>query len=139
MAKKSAQGSRLRIVRDVLVFQIKCGLEAVLDVVLIPISLGAAALDLVLGHWRRPRVFHAVLRFGERCENWIDLWGVAPSDGEEPPSGAEAVMKSIEAVVRNPRTGPESIRTLRRWAALKLVGDDAAELLPRNRGDDVPR
>ena len=52
-------------------------MEAVLDITLIPVSLAAAALDLVLGNWRRPRWFHAVLRFGERCEHRIDLWGIA--------------------------------------------------------------
>jgi len=56
-------------VRDVVVFQVKLGMEAVLDIMLIPVSLAAAALDLVLGNWRRPRWFHAVLRFGERCEH----------------------------------------------------------------------
>jgi hypothetical protein len=95
----------LRILRDVIVFQVKCGLEAVLDVTLIPISLGAALLDLVFGNWRRPHLFHAVLR-------------------------------NLETVLRNPRTGPESVRTLRRWAALKLVGDDTAQLQPPARKED---
>ena len=54
-------------------------MEAVLDLTLIPVSLAAAGLDLVSGNWRQPRWFHAVLRFGERCERRIDLWGVAPA------------------------------------------------------------
>jgi hypothetical protein len=126
----------LRILRDVIVFQVKCGLEAVLDVTLIPISLGAALLDLVFGNWRRPHLFHAVLRLGERCEGWIDLWGVAPVDTEAPPGGVDAVLRNLETVLRNPRTGPESVRTLRRWAALKLVGDDTAQLQPPARKED---
>ena len=75
MTDKSDKGTRWRLLRDVVVFQIKLGMEAVLDITLIPVSLAAAGLDLLLGNWRRPRWFHAVLRFGERCEHWIDLWG----------------------------------------------------------------
>ncbi len=68
MTDKSDRVPRSRLLRDVAVFQIKLGMEAVLDITLIPVSLAAAALDLVLGNWRQPRWFHAVLRFGERCE-----------------------------------------------------------------------
>ena len=67
MTDKPKPGTRWRLLRDVVVFQIKLGMEALLDLTLIPVSLAAAALDLLLGNWRRPRWFHAVLRFGERC------------------------------------------------------------------------
>ncbi|HWJ05780.1 MAG TPA: hypothetical protein VNS57_08320 [Steroidobacteraceae bacterium] len=131
------QGSRWRIVRDVVVFQVKCGMEALLDVTLIPLSLAAAGLDLLLGNWRRPRCFHAVLRFGERCEDWINLWGVAatdPSSDAQHRRGADSVMHDIEALIRNPRTGPDAVRTLRLWAATKLAGDDRAAT--QSRGGD---
>jgi hypothetical protein len=136
MATSSHDGTRWQLARDVVVFQVKCGLEAVLDVTLIPISMAAAALDLVLGHWRRPRLFHAVLRFGERCEGWIDLWGVGNAGRDERPAGVDALMQNIEAVVRDPRTGPQSVRMLRRWAAMKLAGDDSHAPPPLDRKDD---
>jgi hypothetical protein len=126
MTSSGDRGSRWRIVRDVVVFQVKCGLEAFLDVTLIPVSLAAAGLDLVVGNWRRPRCFHAVLRFGERCEGWINLWGVPANDTEEFRRGAEAVMHDVEAVIRNPRTGPDAVKTLRQWAATKLAGERSA-------------
>jgi hypothetical protein len=85
MTNSVDRGTRWRLVHDVVVFQIKLGMESVLDIALIPVSLAAAGLDFVLGHWRRPRFFHAVLRLGERCEHWIDLWGVAPDAGEPGP------------------------------------------------------
>ena len=136
MAGTSNRGSRLRLVRDVVVFQTKLGLEALLDLTLIPVSLAAAGIDLLLGNWRQPRWFHAVLRFGERCERRIDLWGVA-DDGADPNTEIDAVMRGIETLMRNPRTGPQKVRELRRWAALKLTPGGDAEPLPPKRGDDA--
>jgi hypothetical protein len=126
MTTKPRQESRLRLARDVVVFQIKCGLEAILDLTLIPVSLAAAVLDLLLGNWRDPRWFHAVLRFGERCEQRINLWGVSSPAVTGAPADVDAVIRSVEALMRNPRTGPDKIRELRRWAALKLAPDDGA-------------
>jgi len=77
MATVSEQGTRWQLAHDVVIFQVKLGLEALLDIALIPVSLAAAGFDLVLGNWRQPHFFHAVLRLGEQCEDWIDLWGVA--------------------------------------------------------------
>jgi hypothetical protein len=127
MTDQSDQDTRWRLVRDVAVFQIKLGMEAVLDLTLIPASLAAAALDLLLGNWRRPRWFHAVLRFGERCEHRIDLWGVAAPGVDAPQSEADAVLRSIETLIRNPRTGPDKVRELRRWAAKKLGPSDDSD------------
>ena len=121
MTDKSDHGSRWRLLRDVVVFQVKLGMEAVLDITLIPVSLAAAALDLVLGNWRQPRWFHAVLRFGERCEHRIDLWRVATPGADAPQSEVDAVLSNIETLIRNPRTGPDKVRELRRWAATKLA------------------
>ena len=133
MTDPVVRGTRWQLARDVVVFQVKLGLEAVLDITLIPISLAAAAVDFVLGNWRRPRLFHGVLRFGERCETWIDLWGVRPAGTEAEQGSVDAVMRSIETVVRNPRTGPDSVRMLRRWAATKLAGDDVDGMPPTDR------
>jgi len=123
MANNSDQGSRWQLLRDVVVFQIKLGMEAVLDLTLIPVSLAAAGLDLLLGNWRRPRWFHAVLHFGERCEQRINLWGVATPGVDTPEAEVDAVLRRIESLIRNPRTGPDKVRELRRWAANKLAPD----------------
>jgi hypothetical protein len=137
MTGKPKRGSRLRLARDVIVFQVKLGMEALLDITLIPVSLAAAGVDLLLGNWRQPRWFHAVLRFGERCERRIDLWGVPAAEGTTPNTEIEAVMRSIETLMRNPRTGPQKVRELRRWAALKLAPGGDAEPPPPKRGDDT--
>ena len=136
MTADSNRGSRWRLARDVAVFQVKLGLEAMLDLTLIPVSLAAAGLDLLLGNWRRPRWFHAVLRFGERCERRIDLWGVG-KDASVADADVAAVLRSIETLVRQPGTGPQKVRELRRWAAMKLApgGDDRPN--PPGKGGDA--
>lgn len=126
MTDQAPSPSRWRLVRDVVVFQIKCGLEAVLDLTLIPVSLAAAGLDLVFGNWRRPRWFHRVLRFGERCEARINLWGVADTASVGPRDDVDMLMRGIETVMRNPRTGPDKVRELRRWVATRIAPMDNA-------------
>jgi hypothetical protein len=138
MTDDSDNGSRWRLLRDVVVFQVKLGMEAVLDITLIPVSLAAAGLDLLLGNWRRPRWFHAVLRFGERCEHRIDLWRVAKPGVDARPSEVDAVMRSIETLIRNPRTGPDKVRELRRWAATKLAPSGDGNPQPPDRRNDLP-
>ena len=138
MTAESGRGSRWRLIHDLIVFQVKLGLEALLDLTLIPVSLAAAGLDLLLGNWRRPRWFHAVLRFGERCERRIDLWGAGAARVGDPDSEVDAIVRGIETLLRNPRTGPQKVRELRRWAATKLApgGDDEP---PTPHSGDGPR
>ena len=131
MTDQSDHETRWRLLRDVVVFQIKLGMEAVLDLTLIPVSLAAAAMDFLLGNWRRPRWFHAVLRFGERCEHRIDLWRVATPGMDAPQSEVDAVLHSIETLIRNPRTGPDKVRELRRWAATRLAPSSDGEVPDR--------
>ncbi len=138
MTDRPKEDSRWRIVRDVVVFQTKLGMEAVLDITLIPVSLAAAALDLLLGNWRRPRWFHAVLRFGERCEERINLWGVAPTGTDASQSEVDALLRNIETLILRPGTGPEKVRELRRWAATKLAPGGDGDPEPPHRRNDFP-
>ena len=139
MTDKPEQGTRWRLLRDVVVFQIKLGMEALLDLTLIPVSLAAAGLDLVLGNWRRPRWFHAVLRFGERCEHRIDLWRVATPGVDAPQSEVDAVLRNIETLIRQPGTGPAKVRELRRWVATKIAPGGDGDLKPPDPRNDPPR
>lgn len=126
MSNPPTPGSRWRLLRDVFVFQVKLAMEAVLDITLIPVSLVAAGVDALLGNWRQPRWFHRVLRFGERCERRIDLWGVPTPGSELPRSDADALVRGIEILARNPGIAPDKVRELRRWAATKIAPDDPA-------------
>ena len=58
-------------------------------------------------------------------------------DGRDPDAEIDAVMRGIENLVRQPGTGPQKVRELRRWAATKLApGGDEPPQTPK-RGDDA--
>ena len=62
---------RWKFMRDVVVFQLKMFLDNVRDLVLMPVSLVAALIDLLLRGEREGARFYRVLR-----------WGTAQRDGD---------------------------------------------------------
>lgn len=68
---------RWEFFRDVLVFQLKLLIDGLRDLLLSPVSLAAALVDLLRGTTGRRRSFYYVLREGRRTEDWIDLFEAA--------------------------------------------------------------
>ena len=60
--------------RDVVVFQLKMLLDNVRDLVLMPVSLVAALIDLILRGEREGARFYKVLRWGAHSEDVIDVY-----------------------------------------------------------------
>jgi hypothetical protein len=69
--------ARRVIVRDLLIFLVKVGLDGVKGIVVTQVAIGAALMDLVLGGGRRGHRFYAVLRYSERFDLWLNLYGAA--------------------------------------------------------------
>ena len=67
--------SRCELIRDIAVFQLKVGVDALRDLALVPVSLVAGAIDLIRGGERPGKLFYDVLDVGRRTENWINLFG----------------------------------------------------------------
>jgi hypothetical protein len=65
---------RWKFVRDVAVFQLKLFLDNVRDLVLMPVSLVAALIDLVFRGEREGARFYKVLRWGQHSEAVIDVY-----------------------------------------------------------------
>jgi hypothetical protein len=65
------------LLRDLVIFQIKLVLDGVKDIVLAPLSIGAAAIDFVLPGAERGHRFYAVMAVGERFDRWLNLFGAA--------------------------------------------------------------
>jgi hypothetical protein len=68
--------NRWVLIRDVVVFQAKLAVDALRDLVLSPLTLAAAVVDLVRGR-EVGGLFHELLVWGRRSERWIDLFGDA--------------------------------------------------------------
>ena len=67
--------SRLRLLWDALVFQLKLAADGTRDLVLIPVSIGATLLGLVFGGDQPDRYLRRVLIWGRKTEIWINLFG----------------------------------------------------------------
>lgn len=121
-----AESSRRKLLRDAAVFQLKVLLDAFRDLILSPLSLLAAVVDLLLSGSRKPELFYRVLRFGRRSEDWIDLWAAGRREQPERPgaqsaANADWLMDKVEALVRDPRSGAHNARVLKRWARRRLA------------------
>ncbi len=103
--------SRWTILRDLVIFQVKLGLDGLKDVVLSPLSLITAGLAIVFGGRRRGRLFYWVLRIGERFDLWLNLFGAAD-------------RRDVDGLFGGSKAGSDT-----------LLG----ELEQRFRGGDVPR
>src|SRR6266850_505339 len=95
---------RWQFIRDVLVFQVKLLLDNVRDFALVPVSLGAAIIDLVFKGEREGALFYKVLRWGAHSEEVIDVYNAIedhPPDRFKvnPDYTVDAVIARLEGVV----------------------------------------
>ncbi|NLG62801.1 MAG: hypothetical protein GX539_11195, partial [Candidatus Cloacimonetes bacterium] len=71
------QSTERILLRDLAIFQLKLFLDGLKDVVLAPVSIVAAGLDLVFPGQRQGHRFYAVMRMGERYDRWLSLFSAA--------------------------------------------------------------
>lgn len=65
------------LMRDLFLFQIKLFLDSLKDFVLLQASAYAAIVDLLFIRRTRGRCFYTVLRWSERADLWLNLYGAA--------------------------------------------------------------
>ena len=78
--------ARWRFIRDVAVFQLKMLLDNVRDLVLMPVALAAALIDLLIRGEREGARFYKVLRWGWHSEKVIDVYSAIE---DQPPGEFE--------------------------------------------------
>ena len=134
------KATRNQLIRDVLLLQVKLLIGAARDLAVVPVTLAAALLDLILSKSQAPRFFHQVLRLGERSDEWIDVWSAARHESEQR-GPVDSILASVEEVVRDPKVGAHRARVLKRWAERQMsrarqrvktdpAGSDIAETKP---------
>lgn len=65
------------LLRDLAIFQLKLVLDGLKDIVLAPVSIVAAGIDLVFPGERQGHRFYAVMKLGERFDRWLSLFSAA--------------------------------------------------------------
>jgi hypothetical protein len=67
---------RWPLIRQVIVFQLKLGLDALRDVLMSPVSIMLALADIVLANTHQQSYFLRLMRLGRKSDHWINLFGV---------------------------------------------------------------
>ena len=100
------RATRPVLIRDFLIFQLKLVLDGFKDVFLLQASIVAVVLDLFFGG-KRNRIFHRVMRLGERIDLWLNLHGAIKRAAETgdglfggSEAGSDSLLGKIEQVVR---------------------------------------
>ncbi len=109
------------LIRAVAMLQLKLLIGAGRDLLLSPITMVAAFIDLVRIKHHEPQFFRSTLKIGERTEEWIDLWSHARDGDEEPRENVDKLLARVEQVVRDPQTGARRARVLKRWAERQIA------------------
>jgi hypothetical protein len=100
--ESNQRNERWRFLRDLAVFQLKMLVSNVRDFALMPVSLGAALLDLLAKGEREGALFYKVLRWGAHSEQMIDVYSAiehheAPT--VNPNYTIDAVIARLEGVL----------------------------------------
>jgi hypothetical protein len=102
-------GPRFPVFRDVIVFQAKLLVDGLRDLLLSPISILAALIDLLVPGDDGGRRFYGVVRFGRRTEQWINLFGAADKLAPETPAkGMDVLLAELERLMRDPERREEA-------------------------------
>jgi hypothetical protein len=99
---ESGSNERWKFFRDVLVFQVKMLLDNVRDFALMPVSLGAALIDLIFKGKRQGSLFYQVLRWGAHSEEVINVYSAIQTHERptvNPNYTVDAVIARLEAVL----------------------------------------
>ncbi|WDE11254.1 hypothetical protein [Thalassomonas haliotis] len=69
--------SRWQLLRDIGIFQVKLALDAIRDLLLSPVSIVSAVIDLIKGHQYSQSYFYKVMKLGRKTDHWLNLFGAA--------------------------------------------------------------
>jgi hypothetical protein len=98
-------GSRWQFIRDVVVFQLKLVLDGLRDAMMIPVSIAAAVVDLLVPGPEQSGLFYRIVALGRNSEAYIDLFEAA--DRVEPraetsggDAGVDELFRRVEGFLR---------------------------------------
>ena len=86
-----ASTSRLSLLWQVFLFQLKLGADGLRDLILVPVSMVAALAGLLTSRDDPAKYFRRILILGRKSERWINLFGYRKGQGT-----ADELLKPIE-------------------------------------------
>lgn len=107
------------LMRDLAIFQVKLLLDGLKDIVLAPLAVVVALVDMLFPGAERGHRFYALMRLGERFDRWLNLF-----------SGAERAERSSDGLFGDQRTTADSM--LGRIESMLV--DESAEARRRSAG-----
>lgn len=66
---------RWSLLADTIIFQVKLGMDALRDLLLSPVSIICALIDIVLKNSREQSLFYQLMKLGHKSDHWINLFG----------------------------------------------------------------
>lgn len=72
--------NRWQVLRDTIAFQFKLLMDGARDVLLFPISIGAAIFGLIFSPDNPGVYFNRLIKFGRKTDAWINLFGASHYD-----------------------------------------------------------
>jgi hypothetical protein len=97
---------RATLIRDAAIFQVKLLADGFRDLLLVPVSIGAAIVALLKKGPKPGAEFYDLLRAGRRSEHWINLFGAtdrvhgpASDDRSLPGDDVDELVAKIENLV----------------------------------------
>ena len=98
---------RWKVARDLIVFQGKLALDAIRDLALAPVAIGAALLGVVSRPDNPGVYFYDLMRWGRRSDKFINLFsaGQDPEEKDNFPSVDDLVTTVEEAIVKEHEKG----------------------------------
>ena len=90
------EGGRKGLLRTVVIFQFKLFVDGLRDVILVPVSIIAAALDLLSGAPSTSGNFASVMNMGRRSERYIDLFGERANRVPDAEPGLDDLLGMVE-------------------------------------------
>ena len=99
--KNEPRSSRVELIRESAVLQLKLLADGLRDAALIPVSLLATLVGLVRGGDEPDREYRKVIKLGRRSERWINLFGHQRPLGKSHPAGSlDTILGQVEEVVK---------------------------------------
>jgi hypothetical protein len=130
---EEAPGTRLQLIRDVAVLQLKLLVDSLRDAMLVPVSITAAVLGLLRGGEQADLEFQRVLELGRRTERWINLFGDRPAaDRPNIDSSLDHLLERVESVVLEQYRKGRDTESAR--AAISAALEEASGDKPGNSG-----